>query len=150
MNDISSKDIRFYAMNLLARREHSRRELREKLNKKFSNSVLISSVIEQLEKDNLISDQRYAEMIIHSKANKLYGPERIKYELRQAGISDDLIDTQLEASDINWLDSLTHLKQKKFGATSATTPQERAKQYRYFQYRGFDSQTIKRLEKQEK
>jgi regulatory protein len=146
-NQPTSKDIRLSAMNLLARREHSRRELQEKLGKRFDNSRLISDVLTQLEQDGLLSDQRYSEAYVNGRANKLYGPERIKQELRQAGIDDRLIEITLEESTIEWKERLQQLKQKKFGNLPAQSIEERAKQQRFFQYRGFSNELIRQLEK---
>ena len=50
-------------MEFLARREHSVHELRQKLLKKFSDATesVVNVVLDQLEKDNLQSDTRFAE-----------------------------------------------------------------------------------------
>ena len=147
ISQTTSKDIRLSAMNLLARREHSRRELQEKLGRRFEHSRLISSVLAQLEEDGLLSDQRYSEAYINGRANKLYGPERIKQELRQAGIDDQLIELTLDESGIDWQERLRQLKQKKFGNMPITGIEERAKQQRFFQYRGFSNELIRQLDK---
>ena len=144
---ISSKDIRLCAMNLLARREHSRRELQEKIGKRFDHSRLIDGVLTQLEADGLLSDQRYSEAYVNGRANKLYGPERIRQELRQAGINDALIETALDEAGIDWQERLLRLKQKKFGNLPAQNIEERAKQQRFFQYRGFDVSMIRKIDK---
>jgi regulatory protein len=146
-NQISGKDIRLSAMNLLARREHSRRELQEKLGKRFDNSRLISGVLTQLEADGLLSDQRYSEAYVNGRANKLYGPERIRHELRQAGINDALIEKTLDEAGIDWQERLLRLKQKKFGNLPTQGIEERAKQQRFFQYRGFDAGMIWKIDK---
>lgn len=149
MDEASSKnirrDIRLGAMNLLARREHSRRELQEKLGKRFDDNQLIISELNKLETEGLLSDQRFTQAYINARANKLYGPERIKQELRQSGINNEMIEDHFNATDIDWLAHLQRLEKKKFGNFPATDIKERSKRQRFFQYRGFDSDMIRNM-----
>ena len=53
---IDAKTVRLKAMDLLARREHSVKELLRKLSERYEDWELISTVVSQLIEDNLVSD----------------------------------------------------------------------------------------------
>jgi regulatory protein len=139
------RDIRLGAMNLLARREHSRRELKEKLSKRFEDIALINQELSKLETDGLLSDHRFTQAFINARANKLYGPERIRQELNRAGIQEDLIEQYLQSADIDWQACLKRLEKKKFGGLQAADFAEKVKRQRFFQYRGFDNDMIRNM-----
>lgn len=137
MNDASAKDIRRAAMDLLARREHSQRELQQKLALRFSNRDLIDNEIERLRDERLQSDKRYAEVYLFSRAQRLYGPMRIRAELRERGITEALIVMVFKEADIDWSVNLRTLEANKFGVKPPVDMKEKAKRLRFFQYRGF-------------
>jgi SOS response regulatory protein OraA/RecX len=83
-------EIRRTAMDLLARREHSRRELKQKLKKRFRDDALIEEQLDTLAEENLQSDTRYAESFLRQRFNRGHGPVRIRQEMRQKGIPDSI------------------------------------------------------------
>ena len=85
---------------MLARREHSRVELQEKLTKKGFPREQIECALEQLVANNLQSDQRFLEDFIRSRVLKGNGPLRISQELRQRGIEDGL--SYIDEQSIDW------------------------------------------------
>lgn len=129
------------AMRFLAMREHSRYELQQKLTLRFpKEKTLIAQIIAKLAEDNLQSDERFAKSYVRSRTEKLYGPIKIRYELKQKGITDDLITIALEENNIDWFFLAEKARQKKFGKN---TPQEwldRVKQQNYLHQRGFKTQ----------
>ncbi|HDH17154.1 MAG TPA: regulatory protein RecX, partial [Gammaproteobacteria bacterium] len=86
------KDVRRRAMDLLARREHGITELSRKLKTKGFEPELVDEVIQELVNDNLVSDQRFCESMIHSRFNRGHGPVKVRYELRSKGIADQIIE----------------------------------------------------------
>ena len=58
------------ALDLLSRREHSSKEIREKLLLRFDDNIIINSVITKLEENNLINDTRFAEAYVSSRKRK--------------------------------------------------------------------------------
>lgn len=135
-------DIRRSAMDLLARREHSFRELDTKLTHRFGDNPLIHVELERLREERLQSDERFAEVFLHSRAQRLYGPIRIKAELRERGINDTVIAALLKASRIDWQANLQQLINTRFGRIPATDFKEKAKRMRFLQYRGFSADDI--------
>lgn len=124
-------------MDLLARREHSRRELQQKLAQRFPDNHLIDHEIERLCDEHLQSDERFAEIYLHSRAQRLYGPLRIKAELRERGIADTIIAKIFNQVAIDWYANRQKLELNKFGDKPPIDLKEKAKRMRFLQYRGF-------------
>ena len=85
-------NIRKKAMDLLARREHSEQELRRKLKTRDYDADEIDEVLRGLKQDHLLSDERFTEVYVNHRFNAGVGPLKIRYELRQKGITDALAD----------------------------------------------------------
>lgn len=123
------------AMKYLVRREYSRAELHAKLLLQATPDDNVDKVLDELVARGWLSDFRAVEQLLRMRRNR-FGTQRITFELRQKGISEDLIsdvlpqmrDTELEAARSIW--------QKKFGATPENA-KEKAKQVRFMQSRGF-------------
>jgi len=135
-------------MNLLARREHSRAELHSKLRHKGFDVAIIENVVADLVRDNLVDDERFTEGYVRYRLNRGFGPLRVQIELRERGIDDALIDKYVDASGEHWLDRITTVQSKKFG-NMPNDFQERARQARFLQYRGFTSEQIRLVLKSE-
>jgi regulatory protein len=128
------------AMNMLAMREHSRFELAQKLGKKSEDNVLIVQVLNRLEKDNLLNDQRFALMFIRSKANSGFGPYKIEQELQAKHVGKILIAEALVELDIDWFKNATELYLKRVAQVTDIDIKEKHKQSRYLQNRGFSGE----------
>ena len=140
---VSATDIRRAAMDLLARREHSLRELHDKLIRRFGDEDLIQQELERLRDESLQSDTRFAESFIQSRAQRLYGPLRIRMELRERGINDAIIAAAMSEHAIDWRANLEKLARERFGRKPASDYNERAKRMRFLQNRGFDASQIR-------
>lgn len=140
-----AKAVRRAAMDLLARREHSRFELQQKLRKKGSPVFIIEQILAELAAEKLLSDERFVEAYINHRAGQGYGPLRIYQELIERGIAKDLISECLHESDEQWFKLVETVRRKKFGETLPQTLLERAKQARFLQYRGFNFAQLKSL-----
>jgi regulatory protein len=137
-------EIRYKAMDFLARREHSRKELREKLRKRYDDHILIDEVVDTLVLEGLQSDKRYVESFLRQRVAAGYGPLRLRAELRQRGISENEISLGLSELSGDWLALAETAWQKKFGV-AAVDAREKAKQQRFLAYRGFSNETIQEL-----
>ena len=138
----SETELRRAAMDLLARREHSRKELWQKLRSRAETPEMLEVVLGALEADRLLSDERFAESFVRSRVSRGLGPVRIKQELLQKGIAAELVSIQLEAFDEDWQQQAREVNVKKFGTAPVKDPKEKAKRVRYLQYRGFHIDTI--------
>jgi regulatory protein len=134
-------DLRVRALQLLTRRDYSRAELQKKLAAHAESAEELASVLDTLQGERLLSDHRYATQRVTARAGR-YGDARLKQELRLKGVSDDDIAAALpEGGDET--ERCLAVWQRKFGQL-AQTPEERAKQMRFLQYRGFSSEAIRR------
>lgn len=134
---INPADIRFAAMDLLARREHSRRELKQKLKKRFNDEELIETQLDRLVEERLQSDQRFAESFLRQRINRGHGPMRIRQEMRQKGISDSEIGAALDEEQPDWYALAEETYRRKFGDIPPEDIKAKAKRSRFMQYRGF-------------
>lgn len=136
MDDMLSK-LKNTAMDLLSRREHSRLELFRKLKTREFDEESIEKILDELNNAGWQSDERYAEVYVQMRANKGYGPIRIRQELIERGISTEIINLFLESDKSYWQQLANSVRIKKFGNAEPEDFNERAKQLRFLQYRGF-------------
>lgn len=129
--------IRRAGMDLLARREHSTLELVSKLKRRCHDNQLIDEVLLQLQKDGLLSDFRFAETYVNSKARRGVGPRRIRRELRQKGVRNSLIEEAFLTSKVDWVAVRERVLHKKFGDCEAPDFQAKARRSRFLMQRGF-------------
>ena len=139
--------LRRAAMDLLARREHSRVELHDKLKRKYAeHDSLIPEILDQLEQDNLLSDDRFTEAYVRYRQNRGFGPLLIAQELRNKGISNALMHAHLQADDEQWQAHLNELimRKSKHAVLSQLDMKARQKLFRFCLSRGFSSDQIGR------
>jgi regulatory protein len=137
------------AIGLLARREHSRKELGQKLRARSFNTDCIDDVLDRLATDGLQSDQRYTESYLRSRIHKGYGPVRLGMELSERGIDKDMTNSCIDELDINWMETLNSVRVKKFGENLPKDFKGQIKESRFLLYRGFTSEQIRKLYKGE-
>lgn len=133
-------DLRVHALKLLTRRDHSRAELRAKLAVAAATEDELDAVLDRLQSERLLSDQRFATQRVIARARR-FGNARLKQDLRQHGVGDDDIASALpEGGDET--ERCHAVWSRKFGSLPQTEA-ERGKQMRFLQYRGFSSEAIR-------
>ena len=130
-------------MRYLARREHSRAELRSKLLPHVQEGEDVEAVLDDLARRNWLSDSRAAEQMVTQRRSR-YGSQRIAYELRQKGIGEELIAGTLPQLKATELEAAHEVWARKFGQP-AQDQKERARQARFLQSRGFAMDIILRV-----
>jgi len=138
-------DIRLAAMNLLARREHSVRELRNKLQRRFPHVETIDEQLSRLAAEGLQSDVRFAQSFARQRISRGYGPLRLREELRERGMAEADVAAAMQEMDIDWYAVATDVMHKKFGTLDAIDLKEKARRARFMQYRGFAAQHYQQL-----
>ncbi len=141
----SSQDIEKTCLNLLGRREHSQKELLDKLKLRGIDADQARPVIAQLAEQGWQSDQRFAESFIRQRIKKGYGARRIAHELQQKGIATFDIDSVLDEMELGWLEVIGQVYSHKYPQESRISYQDWAKRSRFLQHRGFDGGLIKQL-----
>jgi len=133
------------AVGLLARREHSRAELLQKLMARGFDITAVESLLDRLAAQRLQSDARFAEIYVRMRSGRGYGPQRIRAELRERGVAAELIDHELETlagADVGRIDDIWR---RKFAGQLPQDFRERARQMRFLQQRGFSPADIHAL-----
>lgn len=128
------------ALRFLSMREHSRLELGRKLSKYAEEGDDIEALLDLLEKNNWLSQERFSESLIHRRSAR-FGNSRIVAELQSHGVKGealqelkaDLADSETARACEVW--------ERKFGEV-ATDPKERNKQARFLLQRGFSQSAV--------
>jgi len=148
LDDEIEKAIKEKCLKLLALREHSQRELINKLSAKGYPVSAIEVIVEQLAEQGWQNDQRFAESYARQRIVKGCGPIRIQYELRQKGVENFNLNIVLEETGKNWSDILEELYFQKYNGNKSLTRSEWAKRSRFLQQRGFPNEMVMNLFKQ--
>ena len=139
--------LRERALRCLAQRDHSRAELARKLAGHGSDTE-IAEIIDRMGELGLQSDRRFAEAWVRSKAGR-FGAARMRSELARRGIDRELVDEALSGECVeSELERARAVWRARFGASPAD-PREWARQARFLQTRGFATDVIRKLLKEQ-
>ncbi len=147
MKEITPINVRRAAMDLLAKREHSNKELTQKLAKRFSNQQdLIGQELHKLEAEDLQSDVRLAEAFIRTRTGRGQGLVKIRAELKKKGVNEEAISLAFEECGVDWFELVRQVAAKKLGSEVAPGNfKEKARLSRFLQQRGFTYDQISSL-----
>lgn len=134
----SAAELKARALRLLARREHTRRELARKLAPHAASGEAIEALLDGLVEKRQLSEARYAEERARVLARK-YGAARIRHDLQAKGVAAEIV----ERVDIpGERERAAAILARKY-RTPARTREERARRARFLQSRGFSYDTIR-------
>jgi regulatory protein len=133
------------AVALLAQRDYSRHELRQKLAQRGYGPEAIEPVIIDLEQTRKLDDQRYGANRVAYRARRGQGPARIRNELRRAGMAPEAVESALKPEEDapDFVALARRTRSRKFGPEIPKDWKERARQARFLQYRGFSTDHIR-------
>ncbi len=131
------------ALRLLSQREHSRKELEQKLKPHEETPGELAEALDFLAAKDFINEKRVVESVVNRRSTKL-GAARVRQELMAKGLPvDDIAEavqtmrgTEFERALVVW--------RKKFGAPPVDAS-ERAKQVRFLVSRGFAAEVVRRV-----
>lgn len=126
------------AMELLVRREHSRRDLKRKLGLRGGDPLEAEAAIERLAGLGYQDDDRFGASFARDRASAGYGPVRIRQELAGHGLDRDQVQRSLDACDIDWPASARAQIIKRFRPEQLAEPGKRRKAVDFLLRRGFD------------
>ncbi len=133
------------ALDLVSRREHSQYELIQKLNKRFPETMpIIEEVVKKLAINNILNDERFAEMYLNSRARKGFGPKKIEMELNFKKVDSSFIAIAIAEYE-SWTENAQNELLKKFKGVKPTDYNSKMKQKQFLFNRGFSSQIIERI-----
>ena len=131
------------ALRLLSQRDHSRKELEQKLKPHEETPGELAEALDFLAAKDFINEKRVAESVVNRRSTKL-GAARVRQELMAKGLpADDIADavqamrgTEFERALVVW--------RKKFGAPPSDAS-ERGRQVRFMVSRGFAAEVVRRV-----
>lgn len=129
------------ALRFLSMREHSRLELGRKLSKYAEEGDDVEALLDFLEKNNWLSQERFSESLIHRRAAR-FGNSRIVAELQTHGINGEALQELKAGLNDSEVARACEVWQRKFG-TVTTDPAERNKQMRFLMQRGFSQKAVR-------
>lgn len=146
------------SLRLLQKKEYSKQELSQKLLQTATRNLpnfdsieiqkIVEVIIKKLQNYNYINDERFAKINLQTKSYK-YGNQRLIFDLQQKGISQEIINQNIEEFKENEFQRCLNLyinKFKKTAEVNAENPEkynkEKAKQIRFLASRGFSLNTI--------
>jgi regulatory protein len=135
---------RIAAVRLLARREHSKDELRRKLKRRGHPDATIETVVMTLSEAAYVSDARFADSFVRVRSERGQGPLRIRAELRQRGVEETLADELLTETADFWIERARSARRKRFGDAVPETRNDWNRQARFLAQRGFPADLIYR------
>ncbi len=124
---------------MLSRREHTRRELLDKLIQRGFEAVQVEQIIQELNDANLQSDERFATLFAEHRSNKGFGALKIRADLHNRGIDSALAEQTLTNLSIDWVTIAHRVAERKFRQLNGETPNnsELMKCKRFLGSRGF-------------
>lgn len=115
--------------------------MKRKLAQRGHEEDAVEHVLDALTDQHYLSDERFVEMFVRSRAERGQGPVRIEHELRDKGVDAALIDAAVDASATHWTMRALAVLSRKFPDAPADFP-ERARRMRFLEYRGFTRKQI--------
>lgn len=138
------------ALDYLAYKPRTEQEVRRKLTQEDVPATVVEDVIARIQELGYLDDETYAHDYARNRfANKRYGPERIRRELRERGIDRHLADEAVEEvfADEDPVEVARSHAEKRWSRIAHDDDPRRQKQklYRYLTRRGFTSDTVYRI-----
>lgn len=134
------------ALTLLARRELSESQVRQRLQRKGYEADAIDRAVERLRAERAIDDARVAEAIAHTEVTlRRRGRLRVRRQIEQAGISSDLarrtVDALYEEIDADALLEAS-LGRRLRGRSDIHDRREFERLFRYLIGQGFEADRV--------
>ena len=128
---------------MLARREHSREELKRKLGGAETVPGELEALIDEFERQGWLSEHRLADQAVVFARGR-YGSRRVLDQLGQKGVTGEPLARATDALKAQELESAQAVWQKRFGRPAADLA-EKAKQARFLAARGFAPEVIQQV-----
>lgn len=125
------------AVALLARREHSARELRRKLTERGYSADEADDALQRLADDGYQDDGRFAEMLVRTRISSGQGPARIRAELATHDIDAEHVDAAFDANEADWSGQARSIIERRYSGQDLRDARLRRKAIEFLMRRGF-------------
>ncbi len=122
-------------MRFLARREHTRVELRRKLAARAEEGEDVDRLLDDLTQRGWLSDARFAEQAARAKARR-FGPIKLAHYLKSRGVGEEAFAAGMRNAGAEGISSLEAVWRSRFHGTPRDE-REKMRQVRFLQGRGF-------------
>ena len=129
------------ALKYMSTREHSRLELARKLSRYAEEGDDVEALLDFLEKNNWLSQERFAESLVHRRAGR-YGNARVLAELQQHGVDGEAFDELKSELKDSETARAREVWRRKFNRVPQDA-EERSKQMRFLLQRGFSQSAVR-------
>ncbi len=130
------------ALYWLSKRDYSIADFNKKLDKVCEDQRMKDQLVERLTENDWLSEARYIKAFIRSKVSAGLGAYRIINDLKQYGIKSQDAELAIEEQTTDWFEQAKKTYVRKYGESPIDDYKERAKRFRYMQYRGFSIDQI--------
>ena len=137
------KSLKARAIAALARREHSRAELRARLVATGAPPEEVDAALDEVAALGYLSDARFAQGEVARKTGA-WSRRAIAASLKEKGVAAEVAGAALAANDTEDGDAMVALWRRRFGAPPANE-RDKARQVRFLQSRGFALSAIFKL-----
>jgi len=124
-------------VGLLSRREHSEQELVRKMVQKGFDADTVRAVTQVLQARGWQSDQCFSESFVRQRVMQRRGPMRIRADLQQRGVDQELSASAIDQEGGNWHELAVETLARKYKAPAGRDPKLLAKRQRFLASRGF-------------
>ena len=136
------------ALNLLAFRARSSRELSRRLKEKGASAECIEQVITKLRDAGLVDDADFARQVARSKVSGGASKRRVQQELFKRGVERDVADEAVSEvfadENVDMVAVAERVARKRLPSLASADPQSRRRRlYAFLARRGHDSETIR-------
>ncbi len=132
------------ALGILAKRDKTEQEIREKLEDSMNDAYSIQEAIDFLKKMGYLNDLTYAREYIYYK-KKRKSLRQISFELKKKGISQEILDVVMEESDTDQEEDLREEFLKYARKFPEADAKSKNKIYMHFARKGYDGGLLRSL-----
>jgi regulatory protein len=131
------------ALKLLSRRDYSRSEFVSKLSSAEFDKSDVEAAADWCHAQGFLNESRFAEVTSRRLGTK-YGAQRVAHTLRQKGVAEDQVSAAISTLKESEQERACAIWNRKFGKI-AESADEKSKQIRYLQSRGFSFAIVKKV-----
>jgi len=131
------------AMHLLEYSDRTEKQLRDKLEEGEFPPFAVDEAIQYVQSFHYLDDGRLAENYVLANQNRKSVVE-MKYQLKEKGVSSDIIDAIFSNYEFDTISSLKDLFFKKYSSKDLSDPKTFEKAIRYFCNKGYSYSDVKK------
>ena len=133
-------------MRLLARRDHSIGEFRQKLRQRGVEEAIVDDLVDRFSEQNYLDDERFASHQSELLVAQQWGPLKIRQKLAARGIEGVLIERELQAiGRERFLEAGRQRLARKQSAGDGSDRREQERLFRHLVSRGFSAEMARQL-----